>query len=580
MSKAAGTNAGKDVLYIDVDDEITAIIDKVRASNQKIVALVLPKRASMLQSIVNMKLLKRSADESKKKIVLITSEPGLLPLAGTVGMHVAKTLQTRPEVPEGPPSRNDDTDVIEEAGEIDSAEPDPLDKNRSVGELAGATAVDSELDDTIELDNEPTSSSDSTSGSAGAPAKSAKEKKKLKIPNFNKFRLALVIAGAAVILLIVGSVFAFKILPKASLTIKTDSQAVSSSVPLSFKTDPGTELNAEKGVIPATIQQVQKTQEQQVPATGQQNNGQKAAGTVRLALGDCTKDAVTVPAGTGVTSGGKTFITQEAAIMQSVKVGGVCKNGSFPDVSTDTVSVAALSAGSSYNVGPGSFTVAGYSNVSGSSSAAMTGGTDDIIKIVTQADIDAAKQKIGGQDTEQLHNDLKNGLITKGLYAVDQTFKANEADTKLSANPGDKADTVTVTQAVTYVMMGVDRDDLQKVIANAAADKINTKKQKILDYGIEGAQFEVQNQDASSATVTITTTVVAGPELDKEAIKKQVAGKKASTATATLKSSPGVTDVTVDYSPFWVSSIPNDTKKITVTIEKPTVQKTNDSNNP
>src|SRR3982750_4418911 len=89
----------KDTIYIDIDDEITSIIEKVRASQQKIVALVLPKRASVLQSIVNMKLLKRTADTAKKSLVLITSEAGLLPLAGTVGLYVARNLQTKPEIP-------------------------------------------------------------------------------------------------------------------------------------------------------------------------------------------------------------------------------------------------------------------------------------------------------------------------------------------------------------------------------------------------------------------------------------------------------------------------------------------------
>src|SRR3546814_1310977 len=42
--------------------EITSIIDKVRAGDGRIVALVLPKRATVLQSIVNMKLLKRSEE--------------------------------------------------------------------------------------------------------------------------------------------------------------------------------------------------------------------------------------------------------------------------------------------------------------------------------------------------------------------------------------------------------------------------------------------------------------------------------------------------------------------------------------
>ena len=94
----------KDTIYIDIDDEITSIIDKVQASKHKIVALVLPKRATTLQSIVNMRLLKRTGEETEKHIVLITSEASLLPLAGIVGMYVAKTLQTKPAIPAAPAS--------------------------------------------------------------------------------------------------------------------------------------------------------------------------------------------------------------------------------------------------------------------------------------------------------------------------------------------------------------------------------------------------------------------------------------------------------------------------------------------
>src|SRR3954466_5799061 len=93
---------GKDTIYIDVDDEITGIIDKVEGAKQKIVALVLPKRAAALQSIVNMRLLKRSADNADKNVVLITSEGALLPLAGAAGLHVAKNLQSKPVIPASP----------------------------------------------------------------------------------------------------------------------------------------------------------------------------------------------------------------------------------------------------------------------------------------------------------------------------------------------------------------------------------------------------------------------------------------------------------------------------------------------
>ena len=93
---------GKDVIYIDIDDEITAIIDKLRTSEARIVALVLPKRATVFQSSVNMKLLKKAADESKKRLVLITSEANLMPLASSIGLYVAKNLQSKPEIPLSP----------------------------------------------------------------------------------------------------------------------------------------------------------------------------------------------------------------------------------------------------------------------------------------------------------------------------------------------------------------------------------------------------------------------------------------------------------------------------------------------
>src|SRR3990167_9554996 len=88
---------GKDVVYIDLDDEITSIIDKLENTKASVVALVLPKRASVLQSIVNMRLLKRASETTAKNVVLINSESAILPLAGAAGLPVAKNLQSKPD---------------------------------------------------------------------------------------------------------------------------------------------------------------------------------------------------------------------------------------------------------------------------------------------------------------------------------------------------------------------------------------------------------------------------------------------------------------------------------------------------
>src|SRR5665647_1488716 len=90
----------KDVIYIDVEDDITAIIGKVKASKEKIVALVPPKRIGVLQSAVNLRLVARSAKQSNKQLVLITSNQALIALSAAAKLPVAKNLQSKPEIAE------------------------------------------------------------------------------------------------------------------------------------------------------------------------------------------------------------------------------------------------------------------------------------------------------------------------------------------------------------------------------------------------------------------------------------------------------------------------------------------------
>jgi hypothetical protein len=567
MSKVS-TNTHKDVMYIDVDDEITAVIDKVRASKQKIVALVLPKRATVLQSVVNMKLLKRTADQSKKNVVLITSEVGLLPLAGSVGLHVAKSLSSKPEVPDAPESPSSKPESIEEAE--DDAPDAPMDRTKTVGELAGAAALEGELDDAIELDEEE---------AADQPAASSKKekllgKKKFRIPNFNKFRLLVAVGVAAVIILSVVGYAAVVVMPKATIVIKTDRTAVNTSSVVTLKTGADTQLDAATGTVPAQIQEVKKTLTQQMPATGQINNGEKATGTIKII--NCTAgDPLTIPAGTGASSGGVSFIIDEKV---TIPVGSTSCFDS-PGTTSKTVGITSTSGGAKYNIAAGTFTVSGYSSkTKASSSEATAGGTDNITKIVLQADIEAAKQKIGQQDNEPIQQELTSGLIGRSLFAIEATFNVGNPETKSDVEPNSPAENVTVTQTITYTMLGVKQEDLQEVAKEDAKKKIDTTKQTIVDYGIDDATFGLQATTPDGASVTMQATVVAGAELDASAIKKQVAGKKASDAKDLIKANPGVTEVTVEYSPFWVSSIPKNTGKITVTIEEPRVTPSERSN--
>jgi hypothetical protein len=570
------TPSGKDVIYIDIDDEITTIIDKVRGSGERIVALVLPKRATAFQSIVNMKLLKRSADSAKKHLVLITNEASLLPLAGNVGLYVAKTLQSKPEIPASPtgahPAQQDD-----DVEAVSMADPNgSLDASKSVGEYARSTPAsvvrpDVDDDQPIELDN---SGNPVDTPGAAAPimghnsSKAAKKGgNKFKIPNFDKFRMWIVIGVAGVLLLIFVLYLAFSVMPRAHITIKTDSTALEDTFDITLNTN-ASSVNTDTNTIPSVTQSSDKTLSQQSPATGQKDNGTKASGVVSMNAGQCTGSAPNnVPSGTTLSASGLTFVTQSDISFVPQFSGGKCSWGS-----ANKAGILAQSNGANYNLSYVKFTVNGRSDITVSTDG-TTGGTSQIVKVIAQSDVDDAKSKITSQDATSVKQQLKSSLQAQGLFPIDDSLTTSTPQVSTSANVGDQADSVTVTAKVTYAMSGAKQDYIKKLIDAAVKDKIDASKQKIIDYGLSDAVFKLQNQNGSRTLLSMNVTAIAGSDLDLADIRKQVAGKKSGDAKEIIGKYPSITDVDISYSPFWVSSIPKNAGKINITVEKPAVKK-------
>lgn len=545
-------NSNKETIYVDVDDEITNIIDKVKNAEHKIIALVLPKRAAVLQSVVNMKLLKKAAQYSKKNIVLITSESGLLPLAGAAGIHVARSLQSKPEIPPMPSTGEDDEESMSDEGA-------QIDKKASVGSLAAAAAMDNDDTETIEFDNIKTDVE-----SSDVKSKKSKINKKLKVPNFEKFRLGFVLAGLGAVLLIVGWIFAAMVLPKAKITIKTDTTTVVSSFDFTASKDqPDADINDKK--LPAVFKEVKKTDSEKAVATGEKNKGEKASGTVRLKAKACAPnlgEPDAVPTGAVLTSGGNNYILQENL---NFNFAGFA-DGSCANYETGNGEILAAEQGDGYNTDNGAtFTVANRSGVTGTGSA--SGGTDNIVKVITQKDIDDAVARITKRQGEGAEDELKEMIESEeGMFALTETFVSGED--KISAKPevDKEASETTVTWEANYSMLGVKRADLAELIKKDVEGEIDLEKQAITDDGIDAAIFSINNSSKGSAFLNFRTSVTAGPEFDFVAIKEEVRGKKRGEVEKYVGSLPGVNEAIVDYSPFWVYSTPKAAKKIDIIV--------------
>jgi copper chaperone CopZ len=548
----------KDVIYIDIEDDITSVIEKIKASGSKIIALVPPKRVTVLQSIVNLKLLERAGQSSGKKLVLITSDRSLAHLAGSLMMPVAKNLQSRPEVPEVNALEVDDEDII--TGETlpldDSVQGASTNSNLDVSDLSDIDLSDGESDENRD-------DVKSTTVSSLPRSKNAKNNNasKQKIPNFDKFRKKLFMAMGAGLLALTGVIYwAYWVAPRAEIDITARTSASDVSLPVTLKS--GVPLDTKNAVLPATIQRVQKTNSQDFDATGQKDVGEKANGQVIVSNCD-TSYSQTILAGTVISSSNLNYV-----VGADVEVPGATFSGGGancqPGVSAP-VSVIAQDIGENYNIQSGSkFSVAGSSSkVTAAASSNFSGGTKTTVTVVSQDDVNKAVAKIGSTSSDSIKQELTNSL-GKNVTVVNESFKLDPSNPTVKPAVGEETKRFSVTVETSYSLAGVNTSDLKTILESQLEDQIKTGDQKVYDSGVSKIKFNNWVvKGATSYAATIKTTGYVGPKIDDQKIAEQSAGKRVGEIEQQLQSIDGIASVKVNMTPSWVNTAP-DSSKITV----------------
>ncbi len=529
----------KDVIYIDVEDDITAIISKVKASNDKIVALVPPKRIGVLQSAVNLRLLSRAADNSDKRLVIITSNHALMSLAAIANLPVAKNLQTKPELAPIAALDIDDGEDVIDGNDL------PIgDHARQAGDDAvDAVAASSSLA-SAQLASPP---------KPGESVKPSRAKAGSKVPNFNTFRKKLVIGIIAAVLLIAFLVWALIFAPRATIVVaaKTNDSSVNAKVAVGDKLTTDLTKNTIKAM------RVQKIEKKTIDfaATGTKNVGEKATSTVRFTSDSFSAltTGINIPAGTALTSSsGKAYYTDAAATL-SVSAGN-----------TKTVGVTAADKGATYNGASGSVSGA-PSSVNASLTAPTSGGTDKVVKVVTAEDVQTAKESlVGGEakDVEgQLKTQLKDATPIAGSYRVEYNDLKSTPDIGAESEGGN----AVLNATVVYGLYGLSDSELKKYLDAYLKKQLgNDSDQRVFKNGADKPEFQDVVNSATGAELTLIATAKLGPKLEEDEIKQQSLGRKTGEIQESLQSVQGIEEVEVNYFPFWVTSVPSDEKKVNV----------------
>lgn len=540
----------KDVIYIDVEDDITAIIGKVKDAKQKIVALVPPKRIGILQSTVNLRLLARAADQANKHLVIISNNPALIALAAAAKLPVAKNLQSKPEVAEIAALDVDDGEDIIDGAELPigelarTADAQPL-NIVSVNNPAIDTAIDENAAEAMPKRALPPA--------PGQSLGKARTKSGIKVPNFSDFRKKLIIIIAAGVLLLGFLIWGIFFAPRATvqITARTSDSSVNNSVTLSD----GVKTDLAANTVKTVTQQVKKTSSVEFEATGSKDIGEKAIGTVVFSTDSISALGKTIPAGTVLTStSGMTYTTNSSVTMTIGNSNGAPSG------------VTATASGAKYNAATGAAS-GSPSGISASFQGATSGGTDKVVKIVTNDDIQKAIDQLKPQDVEAIKKGLSDTL-GGDVIVVEQTFKASDAaptsvpaaDQEVAADAKPK-----LTSEVTYSLSAVDKNDLNDYLdAHFAKQLEGIKDQRTYDNGADKVAFTNVNAVEAGFTASIVATAQIGPMIEDATVKEMAKGKRYGEIQSSLEAIQGVNSVDVKFWPFWVSAAPTDAKKINV----------------
>jgi hypothetical protein len=554
-------------LYLEVDEDITSAIDKLRKAPGASVQIVVPKRSGILQSIINLKLLKKAAADAGKELVLVTNDKVAGDLAGRIGIPVAAAIGSRPVInmPARPQPKNYADEVIEADDPVPAGDLMDLDDGAVKTE---ATATKRPAFSRRDIDK-PRPAAVATAAAIVAaevvePSEALAAEKPMasgasKVPSFTKLqrRLAWVgLAGVVIVGYLVGMYYL------SSANVKLFAVGTKVSVDGAFSADTAaTAADTEKGVLPAQSVTFSKDSSAAVIPTGQKDNGTKATGT--MTVSNKTNDDRLFVAGTRFAApDGKVFRSNS-----DVTVPHAYLSNFLPKAGTANVAVTSDQNGDSYNEAPASYTIVALGNQDqfGATGSQMSGGTSKIATVVTQADVDKAINDALAKDADTANTALATKL-SKGAKPLPDTLAHANENVVPSPAVGQEATAATVAFKVTYTELAVDSKIFSDFIRSLEQKQIGPKNQ-IYDDGIGAVQLTSTGKDASSRPgFHFSVVAYGGVKLDTAAIATQLKGKKYGEATTFAGGQPGVDHVEINVWPAWSSSLPQRPSRIHVTV--------------
>jgi hypothetical protein len=375
------------------------------------------------------------------------------------------------------------------------------------------------------------------------------------------FSYSRILVGCAVIVFLI-TVYVYRGLPWVSIQIMPEMNNISMKEKVSVDASKNIIDYASK-IIPAKVLTEEKEISQEFLATGTASNSGKSTGTIRVYNKISPTKSMALVAGTRFLSdSGKLFVTLQKITIPAMQG----KTAGFVDVD-----VQAREVGSDYNIGASKFSVPGLSGseyyyvIWGESSSSMEGGYSGSVKKVTSDDIETAKSMLTEKASKAVKDSLM-GKITLQEVMIGDEINVTILQSTLDVKANSIADKFNVSMKSKASVMVVKKEDLQSFVTEALESQLS-RGQLILEDNISidytPDSIDIKN---GKAKINLQANSQSYFDINKNDIINNISGKSSEAIKdAIYQIADGkISDIKIDFWPFWVSKAPNRKNRIEV----------------
>ncbi|MFW6034907.1 MAG: baseplate J/gp47 family protein [Halanaerobiales bacterium] len=487
---------GYRIFYIDREEGVNELINTIRKTPARKLALVVHNGILILNSAVNLKLIRKYADKYKKEIVFVNPDPLVISKAEENGFKIYPDLS---------------------ALKIDT----PFSAARD-------TAAGRE-------DDKEKQNFDDTDSYEKSSKKDSNTKMKSKLSK---------IVALFILVLILGLSYLYFFYPTAVIEVQPMIQQARDQVEIQGNADIA-KIDWDNKTIPLYLTNIELTDKETIETSGASLIGQTyASGKVKFI--NEKNQSINIPEGTVVsTDKGIKFKTTAKVVVPPLKIDYLMDVPVGMKAGQVEVEVKAVKKGSSGNLGVGEINKLNQKidNVHVINSEPTTGGKDKRLSVVSDEDINRLKKL--------LEEKLKSKLITRvyqqhgGNYRlIEENIVFNEPEFKFDAVSGDSTDTLTAEAVITASGYLIKNSELDRLVTGIFKERMPNNVQ-LMSSGINISALKLEEISSSHYNIKIELLAPVIPIIDSAGITRKVMGLNLKKAEEILEGITEIEDYTI-----------------------------------